>query len=137
MKVILGTNNKIGSLLVRLHTWSNWSHCGVIVNGDQVVEALASEGVVKNSLEDFKARYNVCKIIDIPHEGDYQYKLLKQVGKPYDWGAILRFIFRGDWDDTDKWFCFELAAFASGIYNPKFIDRVTATHLLMLSEEKK
>lgn len=135
MKIIFGTDNQIGSLAIRLKTWSNWSHVGVVLN-DDVVEATASHGVVKSTLEDFKSRYPKHKIVNIHHKGDYQQRVLSQVGKPYDWGAIFKFMFRGDWDDTDKWFCFELAAYASGIYNSEYLDRVTAPHLLMLSEEE-
>ncbi len=134
MRIILGKNNKIGSLAIRLHNWSNWSHCGVIVN-NEVIEATASHGVVTTSIDDFKQRYPTHKIIEIPHKGDFQRRLKEQLGKSYDWGAIFRFVFRGDWDDTDKWFCFELAAYAAGTYNKKYLDRVTATHLLMMSEE--
>lgn len=134
MQVILGSNNKLGSLAIRLHNWSEWSHCGVIVN-NEVIEATTSQGVVSSSLADFKQRYPNNKIIEIPHKGDFQKRLKDQIGKSYDWGAIFRFVFRGDWDDTDKWFCFELAAYAAGTYNSNYLDRVTATHLLMMSEE--
>lgn len=135
MQVVLGSNNKIGSLAIKLHTWSKWSHCGVVVN-NKVIEAVSGDGVKESSLEDFKERYPNNKIINIPHKGDYQTKLHKQIGKSYDWGAIFRFVLRGDWDETDKWFCFELAAYASGIFNPKYLNRVTAVHLLMVSEEE-
>lgn len=134
MQIILGRNNKIGSLAIRLHNWSKWSHCGVIVN-NEVIEATASKGVVSSTIEDFKERYPTHKIIEVPHKGDYQRKLKEQLGKPYDWGAIFKFVLRGDWSDINKWFCFELAAYAAGTYNNKYLDRVTATHLLMMSEE--
>lgn len=133
MQIILGRSNKIGSLAIRLHNWSNWSHCGVIVN-NEVIEATASKGVIASTLEDFKERYPTHKLIEVPHRGDYQRRLKEQLGKSYDWGAIFKFVFRGDWSDTDKWFCYELAAYASGILNDKYLDRVTATHLLMISE---
>lgn len=132
MKVILSTNDNIHSWAIRLFTWSKWSHAGVIVN-NKVIEATAKHGVVETSLHDFKMRYKRYKIIDVPHQGDYQTRLYKQLGKKYDWGAIFRFVLRGDWHKPDKWFCYELAAYGSGILNPNYIDRVTATHLLMIS----
>ena len=135
MKIILGRSNKIGSLAIRLHNFSKWSHCGVIIN-NKVIEATASGGVVESSLDNFKERYPKNLIIEVPHKGDYQKRLYDQVGKSYDWGAIFKFMFRGDWSDTDKWFCYELAAYASGVLNSKYLDRVTATHLLMISEEE-
>lgn len=133
MQIILGKNNKIGSFAIRLHTWSKWSHCGVIVN-NEVIEATMKGGVVKSTLSSFKERYPSHTIIEIPHKGDYQKRLMEQLGKPYDWGAIFSFIFRGNWDNDEKWFCFELAAYASGMYNSNYINRVTAPDLLMLSK---
>lgn len=133
MKVILATDNRLTSLAIKAFTFSKWHHCGVIL-GDKVIEARATEGVIETPLEEFKNRYSRCKIIDIPHKGDYQQRLYQQLGKPYDWGAIFKFVFRGDWSNTDKWFCYELAAYAAGTYNSDYIDRVTATHLLMMSE---
>lgn len=136
MKVILGTNNNIHSWGIRFWTWDKFSHAGVIVNGDKVVEATAKHGVIESSLEEFKDRYTKWKIIEIPHEGDYQTRLYSQIGKEYDWGAIWRFVFRGDWDKPDKWFCYELVAYASGILNSKYINRVTSIHLLMISKKE-
>lgn len=132
MKVILATDNRVTSLAIKTFTFSKWHHAGVIL-GDKVIEARAWEGVVESSLEEFKNRYPKTLIIDIPHKGDYQQKLYSQLGKPYDWGAIFKFVFRGDWSEESKWFCFELVAYASGVYNPNYLDRVTANHLLMLS----
>lgn len=135
MKGILATDNQIASIGIKAFTWSKWHHGGIIV-GDYVIEARASQGVIKTPLEAFKRRYNNNYIIiDIPHKGDYQERLYKQLGKKYDWGAIFKFVFRGDWSKEDKWFCFELMAYASGILNPNYLDRVTANHLLMISEE--
>ncbi len=36
--------------------------------------------------------------------------LNNQVGKPYDWLAILAFAFQRDWQEPDSWFCDELLA---------------------------
>lgn len=135
MKVILATDNKIHSLAIRIFTWSDYHHGGVVV-GDEVIEARADKGVIKTPLESFKRRYKGNYIIfDIPHRGDYQRRLHSQLGKPYDWGAIFKFVLRGDWSKEDKWFCFELIAYASGVLSKDFLDRVTANHLLMIREE--
>ncbi len=133
MKIILAYDKKITSRAIQLYTWSRWHHGGVIL-GDKVIEARAKEGVVISSLEEFKGRYEDYIILEIPHVGDYQQRLYNQVGKPYDWGAIFQFVARGDWSNEDKWFCFELIAYASGVFNSEYIDRVTATHLLMVSK---
>jgi uncharacterized protein YycO len=38
--------------------------------------------------------------------------LEQQVGKPYDWMALLSFIVHRDWASPKRWFCSELAAMA-------------------------
>lgn len=135
MKVILGKSNTLGSWAIRVFTWSNWSHCGAIVN-DVVYESSASEGgVVKGSLSYFKKRYPKHIIIDIPHIGDFQRRLIEQLGKPYDWGGIVKFVFRRDWSNPNKWFCSEYVAHASGIFNPKFTDRVSPQDILKVGKE--
>lgn len=136
MKVILSTDNKPLSILIKAFTFSKWHHGGVIL-GDSVIEARAKEGVIETPLEEFKKRYPKHRIIEIPHQGDYQQRLHKQLGKSYDWGAIFKFVFRGDWSKTDKWFCFELIAHAAGTYNQKYLDRVTAVHLLMMTGDQE
>lgn len=134
MRVVLSRSPTLPSYAIRLHNWSHWHHGGVVVN-DDVYEARAKEGVIKTPLKEYLARYSTNKFIEIPHKGDYQERLRNQLGKGYDWGAIFQFIFRQDWDNEDKWFCFELIAYASGIFNKHYIDRVTANHLLMVARE--
>jgi hypothetical protein len=38
--------------------------------------------------------------------------LIKQIGRPYDYEAIMGFIFNRDWRETDSWICSELVAAA-------------------------
>jgi hypothetical protein len=38
---------------------------------------------------------------------------LEEIGKPYDWQGIFNFFVRNrNWEETDAWFCSELAAYA-------------------------
>lgn len=134
MRVILATDNSIPSIAIRTFTWADWHHGGVIIN-NEVVEATAKKGVVKTPLKEFISRYNKYVIVEIPHIGDYQKRALDQLGKKYDWGGIFHFVFRRDWSKEDKWFCFELIAFASGVYNVELLNKVTANHILMIAKE--
>jgi hypothetical protein len=36
---------------------------------------------------------------------------IKQLNKSYDWLGVIGFAFNRDWQETDKWFCFELVAY--------------------------
>jgi hypothetical protein len=42
----------------------------------------------------------------------WQQFLNSQIGKPYDWRAIMAFIFGRNWRETDSWICSELQAAA-------------------------
>lgn len=124
MKVIFCTNNLPFSLLIKLVTWSQWHHCGVIVEEggqDYVIHAKASKGVIKQPLESFIKDYpnNELRIIDgNPSDA---YNLL---GKSYDFGGAIGHYF-STWNDPDKWFCSELVAYCCPDINPDFLGRFT------------
>lgn len=62
-----------------------------------------------------------------PVAARFEAVLLRQIGKPYDWRAILAFAFARDWRETDSWFCSELAAWAceqSGVFPQPLDERV-------------
>ncbi len=44
IQVIFGRNNLPFSWLIRIVTWSRWSHCGIVIN-DKVFEARVFKGV--------------------------------------------------------------------------------------------
>ena len=134
MKIILATNNYIHSVAIRVFTWSEWSHAGIIMDDGSIIESTAKCGVCRVSMQEFKNRYTKTIIVEIPNTNGWANRAESQIGKKYDWGAILRFVFRGDWADDSRWFCFELVAYVSGMYNPKMLDKVTANQLLMVSK---
>jgi uncharacterized protein YycO len=59
-----------------------------------------------------------------------------QLGKPYDWGAIVGIALHRDWRAPDKWFCSELVAWACEQAGTKLLrfdnlDRVTPGQLAL------
>lgn len=139
VRVILAANNSIGSKLIRLFTWSPWSH-GAILDGDEhVIEATARHGVIRSPLRDLIWHSTRYAIIEIPCDDplralDYA---RRQIGKAYDWQAIFGFIFHRDWARARKWFCFELVAAAldhagTPAFRAGTIHRVTGAHFWML-----
>lgn len=116
LPIIFARSNLIGSLAIRLFTWSRFSHVGII-DGDYVIEAVGFKGVIKTPIEEFKARYSYteeayfyCDSVDEALSLAYD-----EIGKGYDWLAIFGHIFRRRWDNPDKWVCSELIAYASQI----------------------
>ena len=124
MSVIFGRNRHPLSILIRLFEWSRWSHCGIVV-GDYVIESTSRDGVVRTHINDFKKRYNSCKVAEIPCYPGYQERAEEMYGKPYDFGAIFGIMFRQGWSHNEKWFCSELIAHASGIFREERISRIT------------
>lgn len=115
------------SYLIRLVTWSRWSHVAV-VHGDMVIEAAGGVGVTVTPLDKFVARYTAVEFATIPcdsKENAYA-RLHQQVGKPYDFSALLGILFRvGRWSNPEKWFCSELVAYATGLWRKDRNNRVS------------
>ena len=116
MKVIYARNNTIGSWLIRLFTFSKWSHVAVLLDEFSIIDSTARYGVRVSDYSDFK-RNHIYEIlnIDLPNESAALDFLFKQVGKGYDWSAIFSIILQRNWQEDDKWFCaeiFEAAAVA-------------------------
>lgn len=126
MKVIFGRNNLPFSWLIRAFTWSRWSHCGIL-DGDMVIEATATHGVVVTPLHEFIKRYNRYSIADmlVADEGQALRRAYAQVGKCYDFSAIFGILFRSGWNNDDAWFCSELVAHAADTYRADRVSRIT------------
>lgn len=139
MRLIFAKNRSIASYVIRLFTWSRWHHVGVISNdGKYVIESTSKDGVSKVSITDFNARYDVTRIAEINCDTDKaQSFLLSQLGKKYDWRAILSIVLHCNLSDKNKWFCSELVAAASGIFREERGARITPEHLWAISKDIK
>jgi hypothetical protein len=96
------------SWLIRWFTWSPFSHVDLVLPDGRLLGARGSGGVAIRDPEPFYkvARFQVDapdRVLDLAAE---------QIGKPYDWAAILGIAARGDWQDQGRWFCSELVAWA-------------------------
>lgn len=134
--VIFGRNNLPFSWVIRLFTWSRWSHCGVIDStGENVTEATAKRGVCVSTLSDFKQRYKKYAIVEMPVADDVDAHLLlnQEIGKAYDWLAIVSLVARRDWEHCNKWFCSELVAHCTGIFRRDRVGRITPEDLWRIS----
>lgn len=113
VRVVFSRNHKIGSLILRTFLWSGWSHCA-IVDGDEVIEAVAGVGVRVRPLESLIAQSSKLEVLDFPARNPAAViaAARRQIGAPYDWGGVLGLGFRRRWHDHDAWFCSELVAAA-------------------------
>ena len=126
------------SALIRAATWSPWSHVA-LVYGDQVVDAQAPKGVRCISLAGLQEESSRIDLVRFPCVDPEMViaAALGQVGKPYDWGAVLGIGIHRNWAESDKWFCSELVAWAFAragqpLFRPDSISRITPQHLWML-----
>lgn len=127
IKVIFARNNKPISLLIRLVTWSRWSHCAV-VDGNFVIEAKGGCGVVITPLTEFKKRYTDYAIADLPVIDSPEAardRAMNELGKGYDMKSLFGILFRTGWECGDSWFCSEHVAHASGIFRAERVSRIT------------
>lgn len=139
MEAIFCRRHTAGSVLLRTFLWSSWSHCGIVLPDDTVVEARAFEGVVRRPVSHLIAESSKSQRREIPVPDDaaaYQFAI-DQVGKPYDWRGVIGLGLRREWDDPADWFCSELveaAAAAGG--RQRFVhqvQRVTPQHSWMVA----
>ena len=121
---IFARSSKPASLLIRLFTWSRWSHCGVIHQGD-VIHATAFDGVIKQSLSEFKERYKKHEIRVM--DGNAK-KALPEISKSYDWGGVFGHWF-GFWDSSKRWFCSELVFQAVKEGGVNLLDRIQCSQV--------
>lgn len=137
MRIALVRNKTIGSLLIRLVTWSRWHHGGVITqDGKFVIESRAKQGVVKTPILDFRNRYSTVDFFTIDCDDKKAFEFLNaQIGKSYDWSAASGLLFKLMPNHKDKWYCFELIAAASGLFRKERNSRVTADILWMVSKD--
>ena len=56
--VIYARGGKLTSWLIRLFTWSKWSHVAVVTeSGRHVIESVGGRGVIYTPIAEFRARY--------------------------------------------------------------------------------
>ena len=123
------------SYLIRAFTWARWSHVGVIMPDNTIIESIAGKGVIVSTLQDFKKRnkqFHICQL-PVRDRQDALRLLRKEVGKPYDMTAIYSLVMRSDWQEADSWFCSELIAHACGFFRNDYIKRITPEDLWRIS----
>ncbi len=112
MRLIYSRRATPSSVLLRIgQWWGPWTHCAVI-DGEHVVESLASRGgVILSPLAEAVGRSSEYEVTDVPTPDDAAgiAWARSQVGRPYDWSGVFGLALRGrDWQGDDSWYCSEL-----------------------------
>lgn len=98
---------------IRAVTWSPWSHVATVLNKNLIYESLFKTGVIRNSLDAVLKRATKFEFIEYDSDNRLLMQFLEaQVGKPYDWTAVIGIGLHRDWQEDDSWYCSELHAAA-------------------------
>jgi hypothetical protein len=141
MKLILCTRpGNIGAWILRAWMWSPWSHSAIHDDELGVVydATLWGGGCKVHLAEDFFSHYTRSESREItvaearlPAARAW---LMAQVGKSYDWTALVGIFSHRNWQDDDKWFCSEHAeTFISLFSKPRF--RASASRITPQDQE--
>lgn len=136
LPVVFARNHLPGSLAIRLFCRSRWSHVGIVVYNNYVLEATAFNGVVLTPIDEFAQRYSTIEFAKIPvvNKVAALELALDQLGKRYDWMALLGIALRTRWGSAGRWFCSELVAHCSGLYRAERVGRAHLEHIWMISK---
>jgi hypothetical protein len=139
VSLLFSTSRHPMSAVIRACTWSNWSHVAVI-DGDEVIEATAPAGVRRFPVVQAIDHAKRGQIVELPclDPGAVIAAAASQLGKPYDYTAVLGLGIHRDWQEEDAWFCSELVAWAfqhagEPLFRADCLRRVTPQHLWMLA----
>ncbi len=94
---------------IRWFTWSEFSHVDIVLPSGRLLGAHLRGGVaIRDPDYAVFSRVERRVVRDVPPVAvDWA---CRQIGKPYDVGAIVGLLTRQDWRQQDSWFCSELVA---------------------------
>ena len=114
--LLFSRSRTIGSMGIRLATWSSFSHVDMVSSRDVLVGATLAHGTVALPIDRRVRQASLLGLyrIDAPMKNEQRFKdfVWSQIGKPYDLGAIFGLPFRRNFQDEDRWFCSEQMAAA-------------------------
>ena len=130
------------SRLIRWRTWSEYSHAAWVFPDGSVIEAWKGGVTHAPSILAGHVPDTEVHLFTLDLTADQRWAiqdfLIAQIGKPYDYTAILGLGLRRDWQEEDAWFCSELVAWAfqhagEPLFRAECLRRVTPQHLWMLA----
>jgi uncharacterized protein YycO len=122
MKLLLYKGRGIVSRLIQWQTRGTFSHASILFTEDDMVyEAWQGKGVIKHKLnrqdlEGIKA-FSYKDPLSLAIKDTAREFLEAQLGKPYDWKGVIRFVSRKRHAINDEWFCSELATEVFSLIN--------------------
>jgi uncharacterized protein YycO len=120
MRLLFSHGNDLISRLIRWQTRGDYSHVAIELENATIIEAWHKGGVLHHPDAAAFAKIHPGAIVTPFTIRDISSKkmtkarnfLLGEVGKPYDFRAVFRFVSRVPATKNNRWFCSELAAAA-------------------------
>ena len=112
IRLLFSTSHHPMSAVIRACTWSKWSHVALVA-GPCAIEAVTT-GVRKVPVLEAMDRAKRAAVVELPCRDPRAVIAAaeSQLGKPYDFTAIVGLGLHRDWQEDDRWFCSELVAWA-------------------------
>lgn len=112
--IVVDSRHNIGSWLIKAFTFSKWNHTAIMFDDGTVFDSTFFSGVRALSYEEFSRIYprhrQYIVNISVPNEKASRDFAEEQLGKAYDWTAVIGIIFqKRKWNDISDWFCSELS----------------------------
>lgn len=140
LQLVLTRSKTVTSFGIRVFTGSLWSHVGILTPEGTVLESQAPHGVREVPLATVLSRASEHLVLDYADidAGPVIAAARSQLGKSYDYLAIVAFYFRARWDDDSSWFCSEYVAWSINtgwhpVFRTREVSRVTPQDLLKVS----
>lgn len=118
-RVVFARNHRPFSYVIRIATVSLYSHCAVVLDNGDILEARGGHGVIITPRAEFYDRYTEVVEMWMPvvDKDAAMAFWMSQLGKGYDLDMAFGWLFRQHhWQDPDKWSCSEILAAGGGIF---------------------
>lgn len=121
------------SFLVKWQTRSMISHAALLIPGTRrVIEAYPGSGVRTRELTDEEMKkvdlYDVKGMTPEMWQGAIDFAA-SQIGMPYDWWSVMRFVSKRAARDNKKWFCSELVHKAIAEQGIRLLERIPSAEV--------
>ncbi len=131
-KVLLFKGGDCISWLVKVQSRSQYSHAALLLPNGRCLESYPGKGVRTRDLtsEDW-ARIDAFDVQGITEEqwAHAAAFALSQLGMPYDWVSVLRFVDKLPARDNGRWFCSELVFKAIAEGGIRLLERITSAEV--------
>ena len=113
LQLAFTTTNGPLSWAIRTFTWSNFSHVDLYFPEENLlIGAVPFKGVISRNADEVFKQASKISVYEVDVDSELARSIIMgQIGKPYDWTAVMGFLLRRNWQETDSWDCSEIASY--------------------------